>query len=258
MKMMLFEMEIIEENCGTYKIKIKDDKLRTEILFSPDDKKLIFLRNDELTEILKQNEYQLRKILHNKRRDTYYEGFTVKFALRSKKDVAAFNDRSKIVILDKRKGKYDSYVVNQGEKNIYKIYTDGSFLERKGKGAYVAIIKDLNGEYSFYSGKTNEKSSSLIELLAAIKGLEVLKNIEKIRIVTDSQYVRKGLTEWIVNWKLNDWHTANGEKVKHIEYWKKFDRLTDNKYIEFEWVKAHSNHFENTLCDLYAKEIAGK
>jgi ribonuclease HI len=251
-------MEIIEEFNNTYKIVISDDENNTEILFSPEDKKLVFLRNDNITKVLKDNEYQFRKILHNKRKDTFYVGFKVKFALRDKKDVEAFNDRSKIIVLDKRKGKYSSYVVAKGENKIYTIYTDGSLLEEKGRGGYVVIIKDLEGEYSIYSEKTSEKSSSLIELLAAIKGLKILKDKEKIRIVTDSQYVRKGLTEWIINWKLNDWYTANGEKVKYIEYWKMFDKLTENKYIEFEWVKGHSNHFENTLCDLYAKEIARK
>jgi ribonuclease HI len=74
--------------------------------------------------------------------------------------------------------------------------------------------------------------------------------------VTDSQYVRKGLTEWIINWKLNNWTTANGEKVKNIEYWKRFDRLTDDRYIEFKYVKSHSGHFENTMADLYARDMA--
>lgn len=89
-----------------------------------------------------------------------------------------------------------------------------------------------------------------------IKSLEILANEKQLRIVTDSQYVRKGITEWIFYWKLNGWLTANGRQVRNIEFWKKFDRLTENKYIEFQRVKSHSGHFENTICDLYAKEKA--
>jgi len=105
-------------------------------------------------------------------------------------------------------------------------------------------------------GPTSASSSTLTELHAAIRGLEILSSYEKIRIVTDSQYVRKGLTEWIWNWKLNDWHTANGTRVKNIEAWEKIERLTDGKYIEIEWVKSHRNHLQNILCDKLAKSAA--
>jgi ribonuclease HI len=87
--------------------------------------------------------------------------------------------------------------------------------------------------------------------------LELLKDEVEIRLITDSQYVRKGLTEWIINWKLNNWKTANGESVKNIKHWKKFDNLSNNKYIEFQYVKAHSQQFENTMADLYARDAAG-
>ena len=258
MKMYVFDMEIIDKNGNSYDIEIKHKQDITNIRFTPESRGLIFLNNDKITNILKTNEHQFRKVLHIKRKDTFYKGCKLRFALRDKKAVADFNDSSKIIVLDKRNRNVNSYVRNVGIKKINKIYTDGSFLEKKGKGGYVVIIENLKGEYTLRSFETKVKSSCLIELLPAIKGLEILKNIDKIKIITDSQYVRKGLTEWIINWKLNDWFTANGEKVKNIEYWKKFDKLTENKYIEFEWVKAHSNHFENTMCDLYAKDIANK
>ena len=105
-------------------------------------------------------------------------------------------------------------------------------------------------------GPSSASSSTLAELHAAIRGLEILSISKKIRIVTDSQYVRKGLSEWIWNWKLNDWHTANGTKVKNIDDWKRFEKLTDGKYIEIEWVKSHRNHLQNILCDSLAKSAA--
>jgi ribonuclease HI len=254
----VFDMEVLDDRKEEYLIRILHNKSYTTITFSPESKNLVFINNDKITNYLKENEYQLRKILHNKRPDTFYKGFQLKFVIRDNKEVISFNDKSKIVVLDKRNGNYDSYVIDKGEDPIYHLFTDGCYLVNQKRGGFVALIRNLKNQYNLYYGTTAKKSSSLIEMLAAIKGLEVLKDIEKIRIVTDSRYVIKGLTEWVINWKLNKWHTAQGKKVKSITYWKEFDKLTNNKYIEFQWVKAHSFHFENTICDFYAKEAAKK
>ncbi|MFD3158069.1 ribonuclease H [Haloimpatiens sp. FM7330] len=254
MKMLVFHMKIINKNDDNFKIKIFNKNEEVHIIFNPFTKNLNFLTNNNLTDYLKKNEYQLRKLLHNKRPNTYFIGFELTFAFRDEKDVASFNDRTKIVVLDKQNGKNESYTLSKGKNKIYKMYIDGSFCDKKNKGAYSIIIEDLEGNYKMYSEKTHECGSCQTELNAAISGLKILKDISEIRIITDSQYVRKGLTEWIMCWKLNGWKTANGETVKNIDNWKLFDMLTDNKYIEFEWVKGHSDHFENTLCDLYARE----
>ncbi len=256
MKLHIFDMEIEGEDNGVYSIAVSTQNQSTIIEFTPKLKRLRFLRDDTLSEILKKNEHQFRKVLHIKKPETYYKGFKLKFVLRDEKDVAAFGDISKILVVDKRLGNYKNYVIDTGRESIVELYVDGSYMEKKSKGGYAVIIKSPEGNYKLRSFETDVNSSSLIELLAAIKGLELLSETEEIRIVTDSQYVRKGLTEWIINWKLNDWQTANGEKVKNIEYWKKFDALSDNKYIEFKYVKAHSQQFENTMADLYAKDMA--
>ncbi len=257
MEMLIFYMEIIAKEGDDYRIRIRRDEEFSLVEFNPYKKELKFCNNNEISKILQKNEYQFRKILHTKRLQSYYVGFKLKFSLRSKKDVAAFNDMEKLVVLDKRDDELRSYAMDNYHSNkMPKIYTDGSFLEEINNGAYALIIKYEEGNYDYYTKEVEVKNSNLIELMAAIRGVELLKNREKIRIVTDSQYVRKGLTEWVINWKLNDWHTVNGKKVKHINYWKKFDRLTEGKYIEFEWVKAHSDHFENELCDIFARERA--
>lgn len=256
MEMLVFKMTIIDKQDESYVINISYKDKTTQIVFCPETKELVINDDNHLSFLLRNNEYQLRKILHNKGKNTFYIGFNLIFSLRDEKDVRAFNDRTKIVVLDKRKDKECSYVIDNEKKFIHEIYIDGSFSEKKNKGGYAILHKNLNGDYKLYLEKSDIKSSSLLELQAAIKGLEILKTVDEIRIITDSQYVRKGLTEWIINWKLNNWHTANGEKVKNIEYWKKFEIITNNKYIEFQWVKAHSGHFENTLCDLYAKDMA--
>ena len=258
MNLLIFDMKIVDESKGVFKVIISSGGFSTIVNFSPESKTLIFTENNKLTEVLKKNEYQFRKVLHIKRPETWYKGFKLKFVLRDEKDVAAFNDISKTLIIDKRDGIYENYVVDTGKEKLTELYIDGSYMKKKGKGGYAVIIKSDDGKYDLKTFETNLRSSSLIELLAAIKGLELLPGEKEIRIVTDSQYVRKGLTEWIINWKLNDWTTANGEKVKNIEYWKHFDRLTDDKYIEFKYVKAHSDQFENTMADLYAKDMARK
>lgn len=258
-KMHILSMEILKEGEDeTFLIQIKRKATSSLLTFSPHNKELIFLQNNKLTEFLKENEYQLRKLFHNKKRATFYTGFKLTFAMRDKKDVAAFNDKNKTIVLNKQNSNYTCTTVDYGKEKIYKIYTDASYLGKQEKGAYAFLIENHQGEYSLHTGKTDIKNSNLLELYAVIQALKTLKTEKELRIISDSQYVKKGITEWIFNWKLNGWHTVNGEKVKHIKYWQELDSLTENKYLEFCWVKGHSNHFENTLCDLYAKETAAK
>lgn len=241
-----------------YRILIRDEKSKEECFlgFTPYTKSLVFLEDNKLSNHLKSHEHQLRKMLHNKRLDTFFIGFELFFILWENKDIKQFSNRSNVIVLDKRTKKREIYIRKIIQKEITEVYTDGSFLEKKGKGGYVVLIKKPHKNYQLHTYDSGKKSSSLIELEAAIKSLELLKETENIRIISDSQYVRKGLTEWVPIWELNNWQTVNGEKVKNIGYWKYFNVLSEGKYIEFEWVKAHDNHFENTLCDIYAKRQA--
>jgi ribonuclease HI len=251
-------MEILDKVDSKYQIKISDENYRTIISFDYKNKQLAFLKKDQISAFLKENEFQFRKLLHVKRSETFFIGFELDFSMREGKDVIAFNDLNQILVLDKRQGNDKNYVIKKTSKNIPEIYIDGSFLNDLQKGGMAVIIKHSNGQYDLRTFKSDETSSCLVELEAAIKGLELLKETDEIRLITDSQYVRKGLTEWIINWKLNNWRTANGEKVKNIKHWKRFDELSKNKYIEFKYVKAHSQQFENTMADLYAKDAARK
>jgi ribonuclease HI len=251
-------MKISDEISGTFNLEISREDQITRVSFNPKYKLLIFKDIDPLSALLKRNEYQFRKVLHIKRPETYYPGFELNFALTDGKDVAAFNDLTNIVVLDNTKEQSIIYTLERGKYGIHEIYIDGSYLKEKGKGGYAIIGKSPEGNYALDMFSTKIKSSSLIELQAAIKALELYNKQQEIRINTDSQYVRKGLTEWIVNWKLNNWKTASGKQVKNIRYWKKFDELTQNKYLEFKYIKAHSSHFENTMADLYAKDMANR
>ncbi len=258
METIIMKMEIVEQVNQAYLIRIAFGKENAHILFEPAKKALCHLEETDFSAWLQRHEYQLRTMLHNKRLDTFYPGFRLTFVFWLGKDVAAYNDRSKLVVLDKRRAAWKNYVIAYSDEKIDKLFTDASLMEKTGKGGLAVIHEDRNGEYSLYQESVNGLGNNLLELMAVIKGLEILRDVEKIRIVTDSQYVRKGLTEWIVNWELNDWMTVNGEKVKNIEMWQRFNELSKGKYIEFEWVKGHSDHFENTLCDLYARAASNK
>ena len=118
------------------------------------------------------------------------------------------------------------------------------------------LIKDKQQLLSIHYNQLNTNSNNLTELLAVIEGIRLTDENESIRLVCDSQYVIKGVFNWIPVWKLNNWFTANGLKAKNVEYWKELDLLLNNRYIEFQWVKGHRDHIENKLCDYYARLVA--
>lgn len=240
-------MEIIDEYEGTYYIRINE---AAEVLlwFNPETKTLAYDSENDLTSFLKVNEYQFRKLLHNKKRHTFHTGFRLNFSIIDGKDIAAYNDKNNLVVSDHG----EVYVISEEKKRkLVEIYTDGSFNEKRALGAYTFLVKKLDGAYIEEGFVTKSNSSSLIELEAVIAALAYYPS--DVRIVTDSQYVRKGITEWIIHWKLNDWMTANGTKAKNIDKWMRLENLCRHRYVEFEWVKAHSKHFENEYCDLKSK-----
>ncbi len=255
---LICKMNIIDCSEGIFKIHIESENRKAEILFSSELKELKFISDNVFADTLKENEYQLRKNLHNKREDTFYIGFKLNFILNKNVDVISFNDIEKLIVYDKRNKGAKTYVKEKYTPEFITLYTDGAYSEKKEICSYVSLFKSVKGLYNIKFGIKNIQNSSLIEMIAVIEGLKLLKNETKVRIVTDSRYVIKGLTEWIYNWKLNNWHTAQGEKVKNKKYWLEYLGLTSGKYIEFEWVKGHSDHFENTICDRYARDLLNR
>ena len=98
-------------------------------------------------------------------------------------------------------------------------------------------------------GGEEETTNNRMELQAAIKGLEALKKSSKVILTTDSQYVRKGITEWIRNWKAKGWKTASKSPVKNKDLWLRLDELTETHDVDWRWVKGHSGHVENERVD---------
>ncbi len=95
-------------------------------------------------------------------------------------------------------------------------------------------------------------TNNRMELVAAIKGLEALSRRCRVRLTTDSQYVRRGITEWIASWKARGWKTAAKQPVKNVDLWQRLDELVQQHDIEWHWVKGHSGHEENERADALA------
>lgn len=242
-------MRIVEENGEVYSLMITDGQNKTNLTFNIETKALTISGDHVLSQFLTDNEFQLRRLLHNKRPESYYVGFQLKFSMVDEKDIAAFNNRDNIVVKDHGS---ISVISRAEKKDLPEVYTDGSYDEKDQQGAYSILKKDLDGHYEAHEFVSVCKDSSSIELQAVIKALEFYSG--DLRIMTDSQYVRKGITEWMVHWKLNDWHTANGSKAKNVDQWLKLEQLCEGRRVEFGYVKAHNNHFENEYCDLLARE----
>ncbi len=129
--------------------------------------------------------------------------------------------------------------------------TDGACRGNPGPGGWGALLVCGEVEKEL-SGAEPETTNNRMELMAAIRGLEALKRRCKVRLVTDSKYVRDGITEWIHNWKRRNWKTAGNKPVKNQDLWQRLDALTEAHEIEWTWVKGHSGHPENERADQLA------
>ena len=135
------------------------------------------------------------------------------------------------------------------------IYTDGSCLTNPGSGGWAAIIYENNIK-KVISGSEKNTTNNRMELIAPINALRGIKSGTKIKIYTDSQYVKNGITEWINTWLNNDWKTSKKEDVKNKDLWIELYNLTKSFDIEWIWVKAHDGNSLNEEVDLLAKIAA--
>jgi len=135
------------------------------------------------------------------------------------------------------------------------IYTDGACSGNPGPGGWGAVL--VSGSLrKELSGGEAETTNNRMELTAAIEALKALKGPSTVALYTDSVYVKNGITEWIVNWKKNDWRRRSGKRwlpVKNVELWKALDRLAEVHDVTFHWVKGHAEHPENERCDELAR-----
>lgn len=135
------------------------------------------------------------------------------------------------------------------------IYTDGSCLGNPGPGGYGAVLIYQSHRKELAKGFANTTNNRM-ELLAAIKALETLKESCQVELTTDSQYVKNGINQWIKNWKKRGWKTADKKPVKNQDLWQQLDELVQGHQINWHWVKGHSGHPENERCDELARNAA--
>ena len=139
--------------------------------------------------------------------------------------------------------------------NRVTIYTDGACSGNPGPGGWGAVL--LSGEHrKEISGGDPQTTNNRMELTAAIEALRALKLPSKVDLYTDSTYVKKGITEWIQNWKKNGWKRRSGRKllpVKNAELWRELDQLVAKHDVAFHWVEGHAGNEENERCDELAR-----
>ncbi len=133
------------------------------------------------------------------------------------------------------------------------IFTDGACRGNPGPGGWGAVLRYGDTEREIY-GAENLTTNNRMELMAAIAALEILKSACEVELTTDSQYVRQGVTNWMMNWKKNGWRTSDRKAVKNQDLWQRLDAATVMHCVNWHWVKGHSGHVENERCDALANK----
>ncbi len=146
-------------------------------------------------------------------------------------------------------------MTNQQQKKIVHLYSDGACLGNPGPGGW-SVVLSWDGQMKELSGGQADTTNNQMELTAVIKGLEALKRPVRLHIVTDSKYVMQGITQWMAGWKRNGWRTAAKKPVANRELWEKLDSLLNVHTVTWDWVKGHSGHPQNEMCDRLASEQA--
>ena len=131
------------------------------------------------------------------------------------------------------------------------IYTDGACRGNPGPGGWGALLRARGAEKELF-GAEPATTNNRMELTAVIRALEALPRGSRVRLYTDSQYVQKGMTEWIASWKGRGWRTADRKPVKNEDLWRRLDELAARHRVEWRWVKGHAGHDGNERADALA------
>ena len=134
---------------------------------------------------------------------------------------------------------------------VVEVFTDGACRGNPGPGGWGVLLRYGDTEKELY-GAEAETTNNRMELMAAIQGLESLTRECKVILTTDSEYVRKGITEWMVNWKKRGWKTASKQPVKNKDLWQRLDKAANEHQVEWHWVRGHTGHPENERADQLA------
>lgn len=150
-----------------------------------------------------------------------------------------------------------------GDENVcgidgcVEIFTDGACKGNPGPGGWAALLR-YKGVTKVISGSESWTTNNRMELMAAIRALETLKKSCRVRLVTDSQYLKLGITQWLKGWKRRGWQTTDKKAVKNEDLWRRLDELTTHHTIEWLWTRGHEGQEENELVDKEARKALHK
>jgi ribonuclease HI len=131
------------------------------------------------------------------------------------------------------------------------IFTDGACSGNPGPGGWGTILR-AKGTEKELSGAEKDTTNNRMEMMAVIVGLEALQRACQVKITTDSQYVMKGMMEWLPGWKKRNWVTAGKKAVKNVDLWQRLEKASQGHELEWEWVRGHQGHVENERADQLA------
>ena len=147
--------------------------------------------------------------------------------------------------------------MDSAEAGKVELFTDGACLGNPGPGGWAALLR-FKGADKELSGGEAMTTNNRMEMMAVIEGLRALTRPCRIAVTTDSQYVQKGITEWIHSWKRRGWKTADKKPVKNVDLWQALDEACGTHDISWHWVKGHAGHTENERVDVLARTEAEK
>ncbi|NBX74882.1 MAG: ribonuclease HI [Alphaproteobacteria bacterium] len=142
-------------------------------------------------------------------------------------------------------------------KDTVEIFTDGACSGNPGRGGWGALLR-YGGQEKELSGAEDDTTNNRMELRAAIEALKALKKTSKIVLITDSEYVMKGITEWVPGWVKKGWKTSSNQPVKNRDLWEELYALSKQHSIAWQWVRGHNGHPENERVDALARGAIGK
>jgi len=131
------------------------------------------------------------------------------------------------------------------------VFTDGACRGNPGPGGWGVILRAKGREKELWGGEA-ATTNNRMELTAVIRALEALKHPSEVEVYTDSQYVQKGISEWLHAWKRRGWRTADKKPVKNVDLWQELERAAARHRVSWHWVKGHAGHPENERADALA------
>jgi ribonuclease HI len=134
-----------------------------------------------------------------------------------------------------------------------KLITDGACLGNPGPGGWAAILRYKTTKREL-SGSEPRTTNNRMELMAAVRGLSALKEPCQVEVITDSEYLKNGVTTWIHTWKRNGWKTAGKQPVKNQDLWEQLEAAAGRHFVRWAWTKGHASHQDNNRAD----ELAGR